>query len=104
MEAYVGPPEAHPDVVLRREQVLAALAAEGVAVTRTEERPATDSPRGRWALSFEGSGVSLHFQETRDGLVFATVEQSAFDASDLPDRICRALESLGWQVDQENVG
>jgi hypothetical protein len=35
---------------------------------------------------------------------FATIEQSLFDTSDLPDRICRALESLGWEVDQENVG
>jgi hypothetical protein len=104
MEVYVGPPQTDPAVVLRRDQVLAALTAEGVGVTRAEERPASGSLRARWVLSFEGANVSLEFQEAHDGLVFATIEQSMFDASDLPDRICRALESLGWEIDNENVG
>ena len=104
MEVYVGPPEADADVVLRREQVLTAFTTAGVAVARADETPPSGSGRGRWTLAFEGSGVSLQFQETSDGLVFATIEQSMFEASDLPDRICRALESLGWEVDQENVG
>ena len=73
-------------------------------MTKAEEVPSSTSLRARWILSFEGSEVSLQFQETRDGLVFATIEQSMFDASDLPDNICRALESLGREVDQENVG
>lgn len=104
MEVYVGPPQTEPAVVLRREQVLAALTAEGVGVTKAEERPASGSLRARWILAFEGSEVSLQFQETGDGLAFATIEQSMFDASDLPDRVCRALESLGWEVDQETIG
>ncbi len=104
MEVYVGPPQADADVVLQREQVLAALRTAGVAVTKAQEVPASASLRARWILSFEGSEVSLQFQETGDGLVFSTIEQSMFDASDLPDRVCHALESLGWEVDQENVG
>lgn len=104
MEVYVGPPQAAPDLILRRDQVVAALTKEGVAVSRAVETPATASIRARWILSFEGSEIALQFQETADGLVFATIEQSMFDESDLPDRICRALESLGWEVDQENVG
>ena len=104
MEVYIGPPQTDPDVALRREQVLAALTTAGVAVTKAEERPASGSLRARWVLSFEGSEGSLQFQETEGGLVFATMEQTMFDPSDLPDRICHALESLGWEVDQENVG
>ena len=104
MEVYIGPPQSDPGVAPRREQVLVALTAEGVAVTKAEERPASGSLRARWVLSFKGSEVSLQFQQTEDRLVFATIEQSMFDTSDLPDRICRALESLGWEVDQENVG
>ena len=104
MEVYVGPPEADGEVVLRREQVLAALTTAGVAVAKADGTPPSGSGRARWTLSFEGSEVSLQFQETSEGLVFATIEQSMFEASDLPDRLCRALESLGWEVDQENVG
>ncbi len=104
MEVYIGPAQATPDRVLHRDEVLAALAREGVAVARKEEKPATGSLRARWILSFEGSEVALQFQETGEGLVFATLDQSMFDTSELPDRLCRALESLGWAVDQENVG
>lgn len=104
MEVYVGPSQAEPDLVLRHEQVIAALTNEGVAVSRADETPATASPRARWVLSFEGTEIALQFQETADGLIFATIQQSMFDESDLPARICRALESLGWKVDQDNVG
>lgn len=104
MEVYIGPGQAAPDRVLHRDEVLAALKRESVVVARTEEKPATGSLRARWILSFDGSEVSLQFQETDDGLVFATLDQSMFDRSDLPDQVCHALESLGWAVDQESVG
>lgn len=104
MEVHIGPPQTEPDAVLHREQVLGALRTVGVAVSKAEEKSASGSLRTRWVLSFEGAEVSLQFQEAHYGLVFATIEQSMFDTSDLPDRICRALEALGWEVDQENVG
>lgn len=103
MEVYIGPPQTKT-VVLNRDQVLEALAKAGISVTKVEERTATGRLGDWWILSFEGSGVSLLFQETVDGLVFATLEQSMFDNSTVPDDICRILEGLGWEVDQENVG
>jgi hypothetical protein len=104
MEVYIGPPKVHPDVVLSRDEIIGALKGQGLVVSNAAEFPATGSLRARWVLSFEGSEISLQCQEASDGVVFATIEQSMFDRSDLPDRICRALESLGWEVDQQNVG
>lgn len=104
MEVYIGPPGVSSDAILHREHVLAALAQVGLAVARAEEKAATGRLRAWWTLSFDGTDVSLQFQETNEGLVFATLEQSMFDSCDVPDRICRALQTLGWEVDQENVG
>ena len=104
MEVYIGPAQENSAANLSREQVLEALTKAGLAVKRTEEKAATGRLRDLWILSFDGSDVSLQFQETKDGLVFATLEQSMFDNSTMPDRICGILESLGWEVDQESVG
>lgn len=104
MEIYIAPSEASPGAVLQREQVLEALAQMGLEVARAEEKAATGRLRAWWTLSFAGTDVTLQFQETDQGLVFATLEQSMVDSSDVPDRICRALETMGWEVDQENVG
>jgi hypothetical protein len=104
MEVYIGPPEAKPDAALSRRQVLAALSEAGLVLAKVEEKAGAGHSRARWILSFQGSDAGLEFQETDAGLVFATLEQSMLDTSDYPDRICGALESLGWEVDQENVG
>ncbi len=63
-------------------------------------------PSGRilWTLEFAGSDVRISFQEDQGILVFATIEQSMFNATDLVDLICAALESAGWHTDNENVG
>jgi hypothetical protein len=103
MEVYIGPPE-NVGIVLRRDQVLAALAQGGLSVTRTDERPASGRLQAIWTVSFDGTDAALQFQETEQGLIFATLEQSMFDNSDVPDRVCGVLEALGWEVDQENVG
>ena len=104
MEVYIGPPEARPDATLSRGQVLTALAEAGFSVAKMEETPATGGLRAFWIVSLVESDISLHFQETDAGLVFVTLDQSMFDASDIPDRICGIFERLGWEVDQDNVG
>ena len=57
-----------------------------------------------WTLGVAGGGVRITFQERQGLLVFATVEQSMFGDGELSDRLCEALESIGWQADNENVG
>jgi hypothetical protein len=104
MEVYIGPPAARPDEALSRGQVLAAFAQAGLTVAKVEETPAVGQLRALWIVSFVESDISLHFQDTDVGLVFATLDQSMFDDSDFPDRICGVLEGLGWEVDQENIG
>lgn len=104
MEIYLAPPETDLRRVLTREQVLTALSGQGLEVATAETRPSNEKTRARWVLSFDQTKVRLEFQEAPDGLVFATLDQSMFDDSMVPDRICAALEALGWEVDQENVG
>lgn len=102
MEVYIAPSTSKSFV--RREDVLSALGREGLLGIPSAGRVAVDGGSTLWSLSFEGTNVLLRFQESEDRLVFATLEQSMFDDSDVPDRICRALEALGWEVDQESVG
>ena len=104
MEVYIGPPEPGPGPALTRDAVLTALAGQGIVVAAAQSEPAVQGFRARWVLSFPQTSVRLEFQEDHDGLVFATLDQSMFDDTDVPDRICAALEALGWEVDQENVG
>jgi hypothetical protein len=104
MEVYIGPPQGKPEAILRRQEVLEALAHQGLLATRTEERSAADNVRAKWILFFGDGSVSVQFQETEVGLVFATVEFSMFDASGVADQISDALEELGWETDDESVG
>jgi hypothetical protein len=104
MEIYIAPPTETPTAALSRQQILAALAESGVAIANQIERPGVDSFPARWSLSFIGSDATLECHERDGGLIFATLEQSMFDTSSVPDHVCRALEHLGWVVDQENVG
>lgn len=55
-------------------------------------------------MSFKGTELVLEFQEEPEGLTFATIVQSMFDTSDVADRICLALESLGWKADDDSIG
>jgi hypothetical protein len=103
MEVYVAPPEGSGQS-LTREQALAALVKQGLQVVQVLEQPASGSGRAHWILSFAGTDVRLDFQDAGGALVFATLEQSMFDDSNVPDRICEALESVGWEVDNENIG
>lgn len=64
MEVYIGPPEATPSAVLRRDQVLEASTKEGLAISRIDEKPVPGSDRSMWVLSIEGSETMLQFQET----------------------------------------
>jgi hypothetical protein len=57
-----------------------------------------------WTLGIAGGDVRITFQERQGLLVFATIEHSMFGESQVPDRLCEALESVGWQADNENVG
>jgi hypothetical protein len=105
METYIAPPERSGDAArLTRSQVLSALAQAGLTVAATEERAGNGEGPAFWIVPFENSSAWLQFHETGTGLVFATLQQSMFDSSDYPDRICEVLEHLGWEVDQESVG
>jgi hypothetical protein len=57
-----------------------------------------------WTLSIAGGDVRIAFQEREGLLVFATIEHSMFGESQVPDRLCAALASVGWRADNENVG
>ncbi len=104
MELYIAPPEADPGATLSRATVLGALAGAGLVVEAQEERSVSGTERLVWSLRISGSNAHLEFQEASGQLVFATLEQSMFDASTVPPVVCSVLEGLGWQVDQENVG
>jgi hypothetical protein len=104
MEIYIAPPAKTPDATLTRAQVLDALARAGLKVAGQEEEPATGRLQAWWIVTLEGSDVRLQFQETAQGLAFLTLEQSMFDNTPVPDRVCAALEGLGWEADQENTG
>jgi hypothetical protein len=104
MEVYIGPPDTALGAHLSREQVLGALADAALVIETADETLDTGSGKARWILSFQANDARLTFQVTVTGLVFATLDHSAFDNSTYPDRICRALETLGWQVDSSNVG
>lgn len=96
MELYFFPPEDDPLRTLRREQVVSALESRGL-------RPKVSAEGSFWVVSFEASSVFISFQEQNGLLVFATVDQSIFESSDLPVRFFEALEGLGWGCD-ESVG
>jgi hypothetical protein len=104
VELYIAPPEADPDVTLTRGAVLDALGAAGLVVEAQEERSVSGTERLFWSLRLSGGDAHLVFQEQGGRLLFATLEQSMFDNSTVPTAACRALEGLGWQVDEENVG
>jgi hypothetical protein len=101
MELYISPPEGRAGSTLSRGRVLAAFAEAGLTIAPTEEQAATGRLRAFWIVPFEGTEARLEFQETDAGLVFATLDQSMFDNSGFPERICAVLEQLGWEVDQE---
>ena len=104
METYIGPPETNHTLSLTRDVVIAALSGQGLEVVDANTKPATDVGRARWVLSFKDTTATLAFQEQSDRLVFATLEQSMFDDTSVPSRICSALEALGWEVDEESIG
>lgn len=104
MEIYIAPPEDKPDAVLSRPAVMGALGKAGLVVEAQEERKVPGTERLFWSLRFAGSDAQLVLQESVGSLVFGTLEQSAFDTSTVPSAVCRALEGLGWAVDEENFG
>ena len=104
MEVYVAPGTDPSSAPLTRASLLCLLQEHGLNVTPADQGQRHSSGRFLWTLEFPGSDVRILFQEDQGILVFATIEQSMFNATDVPDRICAALESAGWQTDDENVG
>ena len=106
METYIAPPETRSGTPLTREHLRRRLLDAGLAAANEREQPPM-SPGAPtfWSITLaESPAIIVHFQEVAAELVFATLEQSAFDETGIPDRVCRVLEDLGWTVDQENVG
>lgn len=97
MEFYFAPPTDRPEASLTRDQALAAFAAKGL-------RPRAVEEGGFWIVGFEESDAHVSFQQRGDLLVFATVEQSMLDDSDVPFRVQAALEEAGWECDEESFG
>ena len=104
METYVGPPPDGSNTPLSKERVRDALRAQGLWVVSEAEELEQLDRRGRWSVRFEGTSARLDFQVEKQSLVFATVEQSMFEESSLPDLVFEALEGVGWAVDQESIG
>ena len=104
MEVYVAPGTDPSPAPLTRASLLSLMQEHGLNVTPADQGQRHPSGRSLWTLAFPGSDVRILFQEDQGILVFATIEQSMFNATDVPDRICAALESAGWHTDDENVG
>ena len=104
MEFYIAPAEGRGDLALSRLQVRAALTKAAIAIDSEQEEVPASGDRLFWTVRVRGSDCVLHFQEADGKLVFATLELSVFDASDVPPRICNTLEGLGWETDNESVG
>ena len=104
MEVYVAPVKAQGSAPMTRVSLLSLMQQNGLRVTPIDDAQGLPSGRTLWTLEVQGGDVRITFQEDQGVLVFGTIEQSMFDVTDLPGRICAALESAGWQTDNENVG
>ena len=104
MEIYVAPRDDSPEEPLTRPRLLELLQSRGLEVAPHHHEQRLPTGATVWTLSIAGSDVRITFQDRQGLLVFATIEHSMFGDSQVPDRLCEALESLGWQVDNENVG
>jgi hypothetical protein len=104
MEVYVAPGEDSSSVPLTRASLLSLMQEHGLDGTPADEGQPLPSGKILWTVGFPDSDIRLVLQEDHGSLVFATIVQSMFDATDLPDRICAALASAGWRADSENVG
>lgn len=104
LEIYIAPPEGKLNAALTRPAVIDALGNAGLVVEAQEERKVAGSERSFWSLRFAGSDAQLVLQEADEGLVFGTLEQSMFDTSTVPSVVCSALEGLGWEVIEDDVG
>ncbi len=104
MEVYVAPGKDSSAAPLTRTSLLSLMQQHGLDVIRTGQDQTLPSGKILWTLEAPGSELRIAFQEDQGRLVFATIEQSMFNETDLADRICAALESAGWHVDSENVG
>ena len=104
MEVYIAPREDSSSVPLTRASLLSLMQEHGLDATPADEGHPLPSGKILWTVGFPDSDIRLVLQEDHGVLVFATIVQSMFDATDLPDRICAALASAGWHADSENVG
>ena len=104
MEVYVAPGEDSSSVPLTRASLLSLMQAHGLDAIAADEGQPLPSGKTLWTLSFPDTDIRLVLQENQGVLVFATIVQSMFDATDLPDRICAVLATVGWRADNENVG
>lgn len=105
MEIYLAPRDDSPEKPLTRSGFLELLQDRSLEVGPPHREQSHPTGVTLWTLSIAGGDDVLSaFQERQGLLVFATIEQSMFDASHVPDRLCEALESVGWQADNENVG
>jgi hypothetical protein len=103
VEVYFAPRDDAPEA-LTRSRLLQLMQARGLEVVpdHMEQHPPTGATL--WTLRIGGDNLRITFQERHGLLVFATIEHSMFGAIELPDKVCEALESVGWQADDENVG
>ena len=104
MEVYVAPGKGSLAAPLTRTSLLSLMQQHGLHVTPAGQGQPLPSGKTLWTLESPGSELRIAFQEDQGRLVFATIEQSMFNETDLADRICAALESAGWHVDSEYVG
>lgn len=86
-----------------RDGVLGVFTRQRLAVLRTETESTPGGPVF-WRLILDDQGTRLHFQEREGRLTFATLEHYMASDPTLVDAACAALESIGWQVDEENFG
>jgi hypothetical protein len=103
MEYYFMPPAEAGGPAASRQAVLAALTRHKLAVLRTETESEPDGLLF-WRLVLDDQGTRLHFQERGGQLTFATLEHYMVSDPTLVDATGLALQSVGWQVDEENVG
>jgi hypothetical protein len=104
VEVYLAPGDDSPEEPLTRSRLLQLMQTRGLEVVPDHLEQHLPTGVTLWTLRIAGDDLRITFQERQGLLVFATIEHSMFGDSELPDRLCEALESLGWQADNENVG